>query len=57
MSTLVGEGRVPLIIMFGVLAVSIPPFAIADANIAVVFGFGLIVTIVCCGAGVLRIIR
>lgn len=57
MTTLVGKGRVPLMVMYGVLAVSIPPLVIADASMAVVFAFGLLVTVTCCGVGVLRIIR
>lgn len=44
-------------VMYGVLAVSIPPLVIADASMAVVFAFGLLVTVTCCGVGVLRIIR
>lgn len=57
MAPLVGKGRVPLMTMFGLLALSIPPFVLAEASLFVVAGFGFIVTILCCFVGAMRITR
>jgi uncharacterized membrane protein YeaQ/YmgE (transglycosylase-associated protein family) len=44
-------------LMYGVLAISIPPFVIAGACMAGVFSFGLLVTITCGLVGAFQITR